>query len=159
MKKQKKFTLLYFLKIVMFLMMISVVFTFFVGIFNEMPEILNAGTGATRWHLLYEFLIVAGLTVVFVNCFFISGVRDELLSMKSRKYFVVIGYTFLAELIVELLYSTFFCDTAGRGLFEIFNFNISVEMLLYLIGAVVFLSLAEYIGAVDEYKKDSDLTI
>lgn len=108
-------------------------------------------------HFLYLVSMVAGVTTIMVKVMVLPGNPKEFKARSCRGTFRSCGSIFIFLALWELVYAS--ADGVKTGLFEIFNLEITLQLILFVFNAFIMYSIARFLDVYAAYEEDSRLTI
>lgn len=108
-------------------------------------------------HFLYLVSMVVGVTTIMVKVMVLPGNPKEFKARSCRGSFRSCGNIFIFLALWELVYAS--ADGVKTGLFEIFNLEITLQLILFVFNAFIMYSIARFLDVYAAYEEDSRLTI
>ena len=105
-------------------------------------------------HFLY---MVTGVTTIMVKIMVLPTNPKEFKARSCCSTFRSSGNIFVFLALWELVYAS--VDGAKTGLFEIFNLEITLQLILFVFNAFIMYSIARFLDVYAAYEEDSRLTI
>ncbi len=108
-------------------------------------------------HFLYMVSMVAGVTTIMVKIMVLPTNPKEFKARSCCSTFRSSGNIFVFLALWELVYAS--VDGAKTGLFEIFNLEITLQLILFVFNAFIMYSITRFLDVYAAYEEDSRLTI
>jgi len=108
-------------------------------------------------HFLYLVCMVTGVAAVLVKIVLLPADPKEFRARACRGTFRTSGNIFVFLALLELVNAS--VDGEDAGLFQIFNLEVTLQLIIFVFNAFLMYSIARFLEVYAAYEEDSRLTI